>query len=130
MSTYQPGEIVDVTIRGARIMEPRPGLDHILTLAYAQAEPGVWATISLTRPADDTVTIERVAPAEWPPQPGDLWRDRVGELWFVHHAPHQPKGPLWGRTTGGARWTDIAEWLAKDNGPLTLVHREPTGGAS
>lgn len=29
------------------------------------------------------VTVERVAPPEWPPRPGELWEDAAGRLWFA-----------------------------------------------
>lgn len=74
MSGFQVGEIVDITVKGARVMAPKPGIDDVLTLAYEEVQPGVFATLELRRPRAGSVTIERSAPAEWPPVPGDMWQ--------------------------------------------------------
>jgi len=127
IDTFHVGEIVDVTIRGARVMAPLH-TDDGLTLAYEEVRPGNFATFGLRHPQAGTVTIERVAPAEWPPQAGDLWRDKHNELWFIHRNPSvmDPSPVLMGRTTGGARWTNDVVGLIDDNAPMTLVHREPS----
>lgn len=70
------------------------------------------------------VTVERVAPDEWPPRTGDLWRDGGGDLWFAV-------------TDGGGRVSGLVfvmpsedgvpsdpDRVNRDHGPLTLVHRE------
>lgn len=127
MTDFKPGELVDVVIRGARVMDPKPGHDHILTLGYAQTQPGVYATIDLGPAAKGQVGIERVAPAEWPPIQGDVWRDNDNLLWFVSR---QHNGS--GRDTRVTPSTDhgvrSGYWgtadLLRERGPLTLVHRE------
>jgi hypothetical protein len=121
MTDFKPGDIVDITIR-ARVVEMIPG--GALRFTFRQPEhfnaapyPHVIATNS------PDLTFELVAPAEWPPQPGDLWRDKHGELWFIHCDP--PDGLLMARTADGERWTPDASRLIEDNGPLTLAYREP-----
>jgi len=42
------------------------------------------STTTFARLDPTQATWERVAPVEWPPQPGDLWRDRHGEPWFIY----------------------------------------------
>lgn len=73
---------------------------------------------------EQDVTVERLAPAEWPPRPGDLWRDKHGDLWFFYSDPTD-EDVICGRTAGGARWSvnDFDDQLA-DNAPWTLVRRD------
>lgn len=78
MSTqFQPGEIVDITIRGARIVEPRHNQDTSLTVALTEVLPGVWSTLRIDHPHDERITIDRVAGADWPPKPGEIWRSEA-----------------------------------------------------
>jgi len=120
--TYAAGELVDITIRGARVLPC--DVDGVLAAEYTirlPAHEGAWRRVSVCTESD-TVTVERVAPAEWPPQIGDLWRDRAGNLWFdTPNSPYADNHWLIGSTGQG----DHASSLLKLNGPLTLVHREP-----
>ncbi len=76
MSTYQPGEIVNVHVTNGRVTRVH---DDAIIVAYQSG--GFQLVI---RHDATEVTIERVTPAEWPPQPGDLWRSTVsGGLVFV-----------------------------------------------
>lgn len=128
--TFQPGELVNVEIRAARVMDPKPGHDHILTLGYTETVPGVYATIEInTSVAGSSITTTRVAPADWPPQLDDLWRDNDGKLWFVgryedsegrkeiRFIPSRDSAYSYTRVYNGAD-------LLRQHGPLTLVHRE------
>lgn len=72
MTDYKPGEVVDITIRGVRIARPRMATSVTIT-----DEHGV------TYQMPPHAVVERVAPAAWPPRPGDLWRDRRSYLWFA-----------------------------------------------
>ena len=123
MTTFQPGEIVDITIKGARVKSFAP-------LAMSCTVDGYRVVVYRDSPEiayEPPVIIERVAPAGWPPQPGDLWRDKHDALWFIYQRP--AINALGGRTANGARWTDDATAELLDAcGPLTLVRRE--GGAS
>lgn len=68
-------------------------------------------------------TIERVAPANWPPRPGDKWKDRFGGSWFamvIENALYLvPATPL---PYNDARH-EPQEALDRV-GPFTLVHRD------
>ncbi|MFB6392568.1 hypothetical protein [Polymorphospora lycopeni] len=73
------------------------------------------------------VTVAHAAPPEWPPVPGDLWRDRVGSLWFAYtkrseqraEVVMQPADPVVGYKpkTPGLVMSSV--------GPLTLEYRQP-----
>lgn len=118
---FKPGELVDLTIRGARVKSTNGGgSGESLILAYAEVERGVFATVELRHPDADSVTIERVAPAEWPPRPGDLWRDCHDVLWFTT-TESDVANPFM-RTTDYSG--NHARNLLEHVGPLTLVHRE------
>ena len=127
--SFQVGELVDVTIRRARV-ERHDGDGLALSVGGAR----IVIPVVLPSAAPSSVTTERVAPAEWPPQPGDLWADSRGVWWFVHrvqvgNARHEtrlvPDRPV----QAGGWWPDR---LLSDRGPVTLVHRiavddEPDG---
>jgi hypothetical protein len=118
MTTYKPGDIINIVIKGVRVRH--------------QADDGVvtiWDDENRCFSMPPQAAIERVAPPEWPPRLGDLWRDRDGDLWFastgygpddeeyvdlrcVKAKPLQAWGP-------GSVWTVLGEY-----GPLTLVRRE------
>jgi hypothetical protein len=75
---FQRDEVVTVTIQ-ARVYE-QDGND--LIIRYHSIEQAV----PLSPPHPDTpsaVTVERKSPAEWPPQPGDVWHDRHESKWFA-----------------------------------------------
>ena len=125
MTTYQLGEIVDITIKGVRVTEVATAADGHLVMA---AETGL---VGLNvYPDDPAVTVTRVAPPDWPPRPGDLWRDGHRSLWFTS------------RRTEGLGWRDVFLPAFDDNATivifavdalrelpgLTLVHREPEAG--
>jgi hypothetical protein len=73
MSEFKRGEFVDITIKGVRVGLPASDLDRLTILdEHGDAYP---------MPPQAAVT--RVAPAEWPPRTGDLWRDRENDVWFA-----------------------------------------------
>jgi hypothetical protein len=95
MTDYKPGERVDVTIRGARVVEM-----HGHDLRVAVGDPGeAYLTIGADALRDSAVTVERVTPAEWPPRLDDLWRDHGGVLWFRGRAINSGD-PLMGNSLG------------------------------
>lgn len=73
---YRVDELLDVQIRHARVraVDDRGGL----YLGYGAGNDEL-----LVDPAHAAITVTRVAPAEWPPQAGDVWTDRDGEEWFA-----------------------------------------------
>lgn len=123
MSDYKPGEIVDITIRGARVLAN--GTDDLGRpfLEFTHGEQNVLAAVERD---DHAVTIERVTPAEWPPQPGDLWRDSDGDVWFAYGLVFDGDGLKALRCANGAKV--LGPWGSDDvnqqYGPLVLVHRE------
>lgn len=148
MSQFSPGEVVDITIKAARVTAPRPGHNGSLSLVYAEVEPGIFASIDIDHPETEGIEITRVAPFEWPPQRGDVWRDRQGVVHFgITYSPDfDDKADCEGMGRDGTRVILVAsggdescrlkshfyrpEYVNKTYGPLTLVHRERLGEAS
>jgi hypothetical protein len=126
MTDFKRGDLVDITIKGARV--GIKGVDSDPRRLYVDLGPwddgvnkgGEWG---MTFPTTvEGVTVKRVAPAEWPPRPGDLWRDKHNALWFARVA--HPEGGLRMVTADGLRWSDGHEGQLVDNGPWALVYRE------
>lgn len=132
MSDFQPGEVVDITIKGARVLNH----DTHGVLVFRYASDGEQSSARLIYPDAEGVTVERVAPAEWPPQPGDLWRgpkldDPYGPdpiIWFARRDRNIDGGddklelvPADGDLSYVS--TD-PESVRRDFGPLALVRRE------
>lgn len=69
-----PDELVNITIKGARYIA-----DHGDRMGFdvPDSDMRIWL------PAISAI-IERVAPAQWPPQSGDVWQDRNGGQWFAY----------------------------------------------
>lgn len=128
MSDFKPGEVVDITIKGARIVE------HVGTsLAFEylsdprDAAGRVIYSRGNVRADAHSITVERVAPAEWPPQAGDVWRDRHGSPWFavdIHDIDETdvPEIVMVLAYEGARR---PPEEFNQIGGPVVLVHREP-----
>lgn len=115
MTELARGDLVDITIKRVRVRDAT----HI----HVTVEDEHGHIYKMPPQA----AIERVAPADWPPQPGDLWReDGTRGLWFVFRDPSafdaSPSG-MRAREADGDRWTDDALNLL-DTGPLTLIHRD------
>ncbi|TDD31678.1 hypothetical protein E1287_25800 [Actinomadura sp. KC06] len=117
--TLKRGDLIDVTIKGVRFNEQDGhGCVSIIAVDCLDGERANWRM-----PPQAEVT--RVAPAEWPPRPGDKWRDRHGSAWFAFYGlearevfmiPADPvRGPL---------STPTPDEVLSKVGPLTLVHRE------
>lgn len=137
--TYVPGEIIDITIKGARVVEVcRHGDGNGDDLRFTYEAKDGHASHSAVWADAPGVTVERVAPAEWPPQPADLWRDREGDLWFA--ARHWPdcddRQDSRGANAYGWRVVLVPlelgeqgspcrpEDVLQPSGPFTLVRRE------
>jgi hypothetical protein len=154
MTDFKPGEIVDITIKGACVTNCYPtahedadgtrtdtGTVLVVSLDGARRDDRSVA-VNIATPG---VTVERVAPAEWPPRAGDLWRDRHGHLHFAaYYAPdYCDREDSRGIDSVGVRVVLLPQGLSdgcvpgqqmyrpetanQDNGPLTLVHREEAG---
>jgi hypothetical protein len=107
------GELVNVTIKGARVA----GIDETQARIGLAVGTSDAASVPLNAPG---VTVERVAPAEWPPQLGDIWVDRDLNQWAT--LADRDKAVL-------VTLRDIrTDWLAPDDvlaevGPMALEYR-------
>lgn len=116
MRAYAVGDVVDITIKGARVTEWDEANDN-LTVEY---ETNLGHYESGFAVDSGSFFVTRVMPAEWPPQPGDLWCNRKGVPWFAV------------ATATGVRLTSkggvesLPDDVLRERGPLALVHREET----
>jgi hypothetical protein len=128
MNRFQPGEVVDITITGARVVSHDQPDDDPPTITFTVQN----STTPVTIPAPSWNGIEVVpkAPAEWPPQPGDLWHDGADRLWFAfdatdYDADEKPKGVrLCGTSAYGDGAEQVPDNVNKLYGPMTLVRRD------
>lgn len=73
---FEVGELVDIAIRGARVVDTAgQGFAPLLALDVDGERLEVAPSASLT--------VTRVAPREWPPRPADVWASGDGRLWFA-----------------------------------------------
>jgi hypothetical protein len=138
VAEFQDGEIVDIAIKGARVVNSYPtshnredtGLVLVVRLAddTGALVDGRSLAVNLKSPG---VSVVRVGPPEWPPQPGDLWRDRSRGLWVAidmrdTDETDVPDVQLVYAYEG--RLVDTPEHAAEMYGPFGLVHREEQAG--
>ncbi len=64
------------------------------------------------------VSVDALAPAEWPPRSGDLWQDAEGLLWFCITSARMIN-------QAGNYQSDEVDDLLRLRGPFRLVHRDP-----
>ncbi|MGI5418689.1 hypothetical protein [Actinomadura luteofluorescens] len=115
----KPGEYVDVAIKGVRVVEQD---EHGCVTVRADAHdggPAHW-------PMPPQAAVSRVAPAEWPPRAGDLWRDRHGVVWFAAdvHDIEETDVPEIVLVYPHEDFRQAPDVCNQQAGPLTLVHRE------
>lgn len=113
---YEPGERVRIGIDAEVVAAGDPSLEVV----YRGGDGQAYALY--LRSDAPALTVERVAPKEWPPQVDDVWRAANGtKYWADGYSAHS--GMDEPRMVGGGRgfWPD--ELLA-EAGPLTLVYRE------
>jgi hypothetical protein len=118
MAEYGIGEIVDITITGARVKAVLTGINTPVTLVIDGEVLGKDVVDFEVDTDAERVTITRLAPAEWPPQIGDLWRGK--RLWFTRADGYG--NPIF--ISGGNDPSRDVDSINQDEGPLTLVHRE------
>ena len=112
-AAIQPGDFVNVTIRGVRVVEQD---EHGCVTVRADAHdggPAHW-------PMPPQAAVERIAPALWPPCQGDLWRDGRQRLWLAVEGTDE-KLVMVCADGGATRQPD--ELLM--TGSVQLVHSEP-----
>lgn len=73
---YEPGEIVDVRIEGFRVTHQAGSRLQ----GYAPDDPRQRVHVLALGPG---VEVHRRVPAAGMPEPGDVWRDRFGGLWYA-----------------------------------------------
>jgi hypothetical protein len=78
--SYVIGEIVDITVKGVRIVAVDVDGHQISWEATNAADP-VWGGYANLE--DPSVTVERCKPHSWPPHVGDTWLDETGMAWFA-----------------------------------------------
>lgn len=124
VTSFHPNELVDITIKGVRVFD----VDRAGCVGIEAELPGTTIPGYYKMPPQAAIT--RVAPPNWPPQQGDQWRDRHGDLWdalYRHdEAPFIELEPADGRR--GTPLVDRNEWVRRELGPLTLVHRKQQDG--
>jgi hypothetical protein len=127
MAEYREGELLRIVIDGARFAALTATLD--VTLIHPQT--GIKLGIRLPW-GWDAVTVERVAPPEWPPRPGDLWQDRNGCSWFaadIHDIEATDDVEIVLISEGNQRL--FPDDVNQRYGPMARVHPRPettTGG--
>lgn len=114
---FVPGELVDVTIRGARVVAEPAGIIPDPSSLHVELGPG-WHWIVDTQRAE----VTRRAPVEWPPQPADVWRDKDGDAWVA--LGDFEGGVVMARVADriGAIWSEPDEVL-DSFGPMRLEYR-------
>ena len=120
-----PGELVNISIRAVKV--DRVAGSEVFYHTEAGGRPILHSIHH--GPGWPNVTVERVAPAEWPPARGDVWRDSNGSLWFAVWL-QLPVGRLEmfsADPIGHPVGRKPAELLERV-GPLSLVHREARDG--
>lgn len=133
MNEYISGEVVEITIKDARVIRKAgPG--------YTAFDiDGHKVTLMTDLPS---ISVKRTAPADFPPLPGDVWRDGDGLLCLaaVYTPDYDDREDSRGINDDGWRVVLIPasldesckpgialhrpEVVARKRGPLTLVHRE------
>jgi hypothetical protein len=133
MADHTPGEHVRILIDDARVekMFTEGHGDDVTPMIQVTIADSSGVAYYLTLPCDwPGVTIERVAPPEWPPQPGDLWRDRNGSAWFATDLNDiaETGDPEIAMVLAYEDFHQPPDAVNKNKGPLTLVHREEANG--
>ncbi|HZB31250.1 MAG TPA: hypothetical protein VE465_13885 [Streptosporangiaceae bacterium] len=113
MADFKPGEHVRLTIDNVRFSDVSQ-----IRVAVTTEDGEVWVL-------PPHAVIERVAPAEWPPQQGDPWRGANGGLLFatdVHDIAETDEADIVLVTEEGGRVRPEA--ANQRYGPMTLDHRK------
>ncbi len=108
--TYREGQRLRMRVNGVVRK-----IDGVLRFVYNDDAVGMTIESLLEKP---TLTFEHLAPAEWPPVPGDKWRDGKDCQWFaVMH-----RGRLDLVNTNGYMADDDLDAMLQDRAPWMLVH--------
>lgn len=116
MTAAQVGDLVDIAIKGVRVTDVRPD-GSVVIACYDDRVHGVF-------PMPPQAAIKCVTPANWPPQPGDVWSDGCPftRSWFAQRRESVPAGVVMIPQEGDSEATpdDVLHLYAVD---LTLAFR-------
>jgi hypothetical protein len=116
--TAQPalqwGEVVDITITGARVSGPIHGDTCVL---FGVGDDTI--SLSLGNPQ---ATITRSTPADGVPKPGDIWRDQQGNTYAAMFAGSN-RETVWLRPIDGGGAETWRAFHKGPSGPIRLVYR-------
>lgn len=112
--TYQPGETVDIVIRGARVLHCDGG-----SLVYEYSE-GARTDREEVQYEFAAVEITRRVPAGGPPKAGELWQDNRGHRWL---AVETSAGEVRLHNGGSGTPWPVAQ-VHGEYGPIAPVFRE------
>ncbi|MER7002243.1 hypothetical protein ABT297_04230 [Dactylosporangium sp. NPDC000555] len=112
---YEVGELVNLEFRAVPVV--RFDERH---LTCALPEDGGQLVMPLDHPG---LTVTRVAPREWPPQPGDIWEDARGEQWFARSHP-EIDGPALAHVDAVRNSEWDAGTILDAHGPMRLAYRK------
>jgi hypothetical protein len=118
---FRKGDLVDFTVRGARIDGVADDL-NLLVMNLTPDDPQ-GSVQALDLPLAKNIEVAHSARAEWPPLPGDLWRDSDGDVWLACMVGDGEVFALTMICAAGAA-DRSPEQLSARFGPLALVHRE------
>lgn len=115
--TFRPGELVRFSGEG---VVQTFSVNESLTIRTGDGRDVFVPTDSRL------VTVERVAPAWWPPKAGYLIQDGIGDLHFCIDSPNVMDPTLYDQA-GEDRW---ASRVLAERAPLELIHPSPSGAVS
>jgi hypothetical protein len=104
-----PNDIVDYTVKGVRVVGVLAMTGEVSTIADEHGNE---------YPVPPQAAVTRVAPAEWPPRTGDLWRDANGMLYLGMQPFDDGRVEV---VNVGGDYVEADELLHRKP---TLVHRE------
>ena len=78
----EPGEVVDLELCGLRVAWVHDG-DTNFKLPTTEAGKHRYLTLCLDDLPADAVTVTRAVPLDGRPEPGDVWTDTTGDVWFA-----------------------------------------------
>lgn len=116
---FQVGEIVKTSFPAARVTAVDVGQADDQVTVHIGSQ-----VLTLDLSGDVELTVERVAPPEWPPQVGDLWSGSGGMQWLVqrYHAGGGWRGERMVPADDGVS-VGVDTFLS-DYGPVKLEHRK------
>lgn len=126
---FQPGELVDIAIKGVRVDAVHANGTPDIIAEDSEGLATVWALPPQAK-------VERVAPAEWPPRAGDLWRrNDTDDLYFaadVHDDAETIELEIVMICAYDDHRLEPDAFRSRCAGDMTLVYREEQqdGGAS